>query len=186
MDNINKQEFKIRILNYYQDDVYTKDLHKDLTSICNNILYHFDFNDPAFLKEDCVSEMMMHFHYKKNKLKTYENRNAYNLIFTVMKRRFLDLLHKYTKRKGRSIDELNLANIYMDSMELESCREILDSFDTEEEIEYESYHDISEALDCGEVSYDEALKAFEVLNKSERNQKIKKMSMDEVFGRLRR
>lgn len=99
---------------------YTKYLHVHIRTIIHNVTYHFDFNSEQMLYEDVESDLLLHLQLKKDVLRKYSG-NWYNIVFTIFKRKFYDILrsHKVEDDKVKRMVDLCNENMNLIAFELD-------------------------------------------------------------------
>lgn len=107
MNNIDKKRFNERFKQYLNGDyVFDNQLYNDLKAICYNATYTYQFNELNTF-EDTQQELIFFVLTKCQYLKDKGNSttNYYNLVFSIVKRKFLDVLRANNAvKKGVRLD----------------------------------------------------------------------------------
>jgi|GEM_PF-3661040 hypothetical protein len=107
MNNIDKKLFNERFKQYLNGSyVFSNQLYKDLKAICYNVTYTHEFSEVQTY-EDTESELILFTLTKCQYLKDKGNTttNYYNLVFSMVKRKFLDILRAKNRiKKGIRVD----------------------------------------------------------------------------------
>lgn len=107
MNNIDKELFNERMKQYLNGTcIFSSQLYNDLKAIVYNVTYTHQFSE-LMTYEDNESELILFTLTKCQYLKDKGNSatNYYNLVFSIMKRKFLDILRANNRiKKGIRTD----------------------------------------------------------------------------------
>lgn len=140
--------------------LYTKYLHKDILTIIKNTTYHWDFFDQRLLYDDVEAELLMHLQYKKDKLRAYPGGSWYNLIFTLFRRKLLDIMRSH-RDQNKNLERMHEYCLNTkDSIEMNNIIDELEEEKAQEPRQPGSRQPIAVSTNDNELIPDPALPAI--------------------------